>query len=265
MRRLALLLEYDGAGFSGSQLQPERRTVQGEVEEAWTRFSGERRRADFASRTDAGVHASGQVAVVATLRGDDTSICRRALNSYLASDLAVRAVANVRQNFDPRRHARSRVYRYLIADGRPRSPLTRNRAWQRDRPLDADLMAEAAATLPQEPRDWAAFGGPVPEGYPTVRELHRCEVCRLDAHSLAVTMEASGYLPRQVRRTVGALAQVGAGNSTVQSFAKLIDGPMGSVGPSAPPQGLTLLKVSYPVEAIDWPRDRAEDGTEGLR
>jgi tRNA pseudouridine38-40 synthase len=262
MRRIALLLEYDGTAFSGSQLQRERRTVQGDVEAAWSRFTGETSRARFAGRTDAGVHAVGQVATIDTERDYDARICRAAMNHFLMADLAVRAVTEVATSFDARRHASSRVYQYEIEDGRTRSPLSRSRAWQRACELDVAEMSEAARALPHDERDWAAFSGPVPEGYPTVRLLQRCDVRRSAPRRMTVTMEASGFLPHQVRRTVGALAEVGEGRLTAEAFVELINGAPASAGPTAPPQGLTLMQVHYPLGVIDWTAGCAGDGTE---
>ncbi len=262
MRRIALLLEYDGTAFAGSQLQPVSRTVQGDVEEAWLRFTGETSRARFAGRTDAGVHAVGQVATIDSERDYDARTCRTAMNHFLADDLTARAVTDVATSFDARRHASSRVYQYEIEDGRRRSPLSRNRAWQRERELDADVMSEAASGLPHDERDWAAFSGQVPEGYPTVRVLQRCDVRRSAPHRVTVTMEASGFLPHQVRRTVGALAEVGEGKLKPEAFVELIDGAPGSAGPTAPSQGLTLMQVHYPPGVIDWTAGCAGDGTE---
>ena len=184
------------------------------------------------------------------------------MNHFLGDDVAVRAVTDVAESFDARRHASSRVYQYEIEDGRMPSPLSRGRAWQRERALDASRMSEAAAGLPRDERDWAAFSGLVPEGYSTVRLLHRCDVRRSAPHRVTVTMEASGFLPHQVRRTVGALAEVGEGKLEPAVFVELIDGAPGSAGPTAPPQGLTLLQVHYPPGVIDWTAGCAGDGTE---
>lgn len=251
-RRLALLLEYDGARFSGSQLQPGRRTVQGAVEEAFARLTGEAARAAFAGRTDAGVHALGQVAAVDTASMLAQDEVLHALNHLLPADVAVRAVANVEAGFDPRRHAVARMYRYTVRHGAPRSPLERAREWRRGGELDVDAMARAAALLPRGVRDWAAFAGKVPEGYTTVRTLRRCEVQRAGAHRLVVTMEADGFLPHQVRLTVGALARVGSGGLSPEAFAALADGAAGSAGPKAPPQGLVLVAVEYPPGLVCW-------------
>ncbi len=262
VRRLALLLEYDGAGFAGSQLQPGRRTVQGTLEEAFEGLTGGPGRAAFAGRTDAGVHALGQVAAVDTASRLDRGAVLRALNHRLPADLAVRAVADVEAGFDPRRMATGRTYRYTIRHGVPRSPLARSREWLRGGVLDVEAMARAAALLPRERRDWSAFAGRVPDGYTTMRTLRRCEVQRAGAHRVVVTMEAEAFLPHQVRLTVGALARVGSGSLAPEAFAALVDGAPGSAGPSAPPQGLVLCSVEYPSGLLRWERDSVDAPSE---
>ncbi len=257
MRRLALLLEYDGTDFAGSQSQRATRTVQDTVEAAIAEFTGERRRVAFAGRTDAGVHATGQVVALDTEAAHDPATWRDALNHFLPEDVVVREIAEVGDRFDPRRHATSRCYRYRVEDGRGRSPLGRRAAWQVPRRLDAAVMAEAAARLPRTPTDWSAFCGPVAEGYSTVRTLARCDVQRCGPGAMTVVVEAGGFLPHQVRRTVGALERVGSGRMSAEAFAALVEGPPGSAGPAAPPQGLTLVAVRYPPGTLDW-----ETGTE---
>ncbi len=251
-RRLALMLEYDGAGFAGSQLQPSRRTVQGTLEEAFTALTGEAARVAFAGRTDAGVHALGQVAAVDTASTLPLGEVLQALNHLLPDDVAVRAAADVGAGFDPRRSAVARTYRYTLRHGTPRSPLGRAREWRRSGELDVEAMARAVMLLPRGVRDWAAFAGKVPEGYTTVRTLRRCDVQRAGAHRVVVTMEADGFLPHQVRLTVGALARVGSGGLSPEGFAALVDGAPGSAGPKAPPQGLVLCAVEYPPGLICW-------------
>jgi len=264
MRRLALMLEYDGSAFAGAQLQPDQRTIQGTLEAAWREFTGEDRRVRFAGRTDTGVHARGQVATIDSDTAHDSVTVRSALNHFLSDDLAVRAATEVAATFDARRHATSRVYHFAIEDGRTRSPLSRDHAWQLHDRLDAGAMTAAATRLPFEERDWAAFGGPTPDDYPTVRRLHRSDLRRVAPHRIEYTIAASGFLPHQVRRTVGALAEVGSGRLTSDQFADLIDGPPGSAGPTAPPQGLTMLHVHYPTGAVDWTAGCAGDGTEEI-
>ena len=264
-RRIALLVEYDGTAFAGSQAQDGQRTVQGVMEQALCEFSGERQRVAFAGRTDAGVHALGQVVALRTATAHDAATFRRALNHFLPEDVTVRAVTEPPADFDPRRQARSRVYRYEIDDGHERSALRRHRAWQLRQRLDEAAMDAAASALLRGPargqRDWAAFAGAVPEGYSTVRTLTRIDVRRCGPHRLAVTMEADGFLPHQVRRTVGALERVGRGKLSPQAFARLADGPPSSAGPAAPPQGLTLLAVRYAPQTLTW--DEADELAEG--
>ena len=258
-RRLALLVEYDGTEFSGSQSQRGRRTVQDTLEDAIAAYCGEpegaRKRISLAGRTDAGVHARAQVAVLDCPRPDALETVRDALNHYLPEDVAVRAVCEVGADFDPRRDAVARRYCYRIRDGGTRSPLRRRDAWQRPHALDASAMAAAAAALPRGRRDWAAFAGAPAGSGSTVRTLISMAVRRRGAHEIEVSMEADAFLPHQVRRTVGALERVGAGARSPRDFAALIDAPASSVGPTAPPQGLTLEAVRYPAGAVDWGLD----------
>jgi tRNA pseudouridine38-40 synthase len=256
-RRIALLLEYEGTAFAGSQAQPEVRTVQGAVEEALAQFTGERQRVAFAGRTDAGVHATGQVAALSTEIVHGTDTIRDALNHFLPEDVVVRSAAEVATDFDPRRHATSRLYRYRIEYGRVRSPLSRHRAWQLERLLSVSEMAMALMLLPRKPRDWAAFAGTVPEGYPTVRTLRDARLDRAGDDAVEISLEADGFLPHQVRRMVGALERVGHGALSPGEYAALVDGPPASAGPAAPPQGLTLVAVRYPPATVNWTGDES--------
>ena len=256
-RRVALLVEYDGTEFSGSQLQPGRRTVQGALEDAVYAYDAEPdaepRRAALAGRTDAGVHARGQVAAIDLNRRDALATVRDAINHYLPADAAVLAAADVDASFDPRRDASSRCYRYRIEDGRPRSPLSRRSRWQVRKRLDERAMAEAAALLPHgEQADWSAFASPLEAGRSPLRTLLRLSVARTGAHAIEITMEADAFLPHQVRRTAGALERVGAGACSPEAFAALIGGEAASVGPTAPAAGLTLEAVRYAPGVPAW-------------
>ena len=252
-RRFALLLEYDGTAFAGSQLQPAVRTVQEVVEAALGQFTGRQTRIALAGRTDTGVHALGQVAALDIESAHAPGVVRDALNHFLPEDVAVRAAAEVAAGFDPRRHAVSRTYRYRIQDGQARSPLTRHRTWQVERPLDVTAMAEALALLPVGvARDWAAFSGAVAEGYTTVRTLLDATVERCAPHTVEVMLEADAFLPHQVRMMVGTLQRVGVRRLTPPEFAAMLDGPAASAASAAPPQGLTLVAVRYPPGTIEW-------------
>jgi len=241
-RRIALLLEYDGTALHGSQYQENGRTVQSELEAAINNLTGEQVRAAFAGRTDAGVHAMGQVASFDTASAVATRAFVSGLNHFLPQDIAVLGAAEAEARFDPRRDARSRVYRYLI-DPRPvRSPLRRERAWQVGQALDVPAMSVAAALLVGR-HDFAAFAGPY-EG-PTVRTLRRCDVTADDA-GVAVEMEAQAFLPHQVRRTVGPLVEVGRGRMAAEDIERLLrEARPASAGPAAPACGLFLVSIAY--------------------
>ena len=242
-RRLALLLEYDGGPFAGSQVQKRRRSVQGALESAIRKLTGERLRVAFAGRTDAGVHARGQVAAFTTASSLAAKTFVRGLNAWLPAEIAVRRALDVSEDFDPRRHAGSRTYRYTIYNDPVRSPLWRGRAWQVGAPLDAAAMQRAARSLVGE-RDFAAFSRR--EGVSTVRRIHRCQVART-GRVISVEIAANAFLRQQVRRTVGALVRVGAGHLTVAAFRDLLRrAEPASAGPLAPAHGLCLLRVEYP-------------------
>jgi tRNA pseudouridine38-40 synthase len=147
--------------------------------------------------------------------------------------------------FDPRRRARSRRYEYRVWNASVRSPLLRGRAWHVRYPLDDESLREAATLLVGE-HDFAAFAGPLdPPGASTVRRVFAVAVER-DGRLLRLEFGANAFLPHQVRRTVGALVQVGRGRLTVEQFAALLREALpGVAGPAAPPQGLCLMEVTY--------------------
>ena len=242
--RIALLLEYDGAAYGGSQRQANAPSVQGALEEAIGRLTGESVRAAFAGRTDAGVHALGQVAAFDTGAGHAPQVWRRALNALLPKDIAVRAAAEVEERFDPRRQARRREYQYTIWNAPVRSPLLARLAWHVASPLDTGRMNEASRLLEGE-HDFAAFGGSPGEGRSTRRRVFRAEVLG-GGRRVAFEIEGNAFLPHQVRRTVGALVEIGRGKLEPGAFARWLAEPEpGVAGPAAPPHGLCLMRVDY--------------------
>jgi tRNA pseudouridine38-40 synthase len=242
-RRIALVLEYDGTDFNGSQVQANAPTIQQALETAIEQLTGVRPRVAFAGRTDAGVHARSQVSAFDTTSSLDTSVFVSGLNAHLPDQIAIRNAREVGADFDPRRHAVSRTYRYTIYNHAARTPLDRYRAWHVRAPLNTALMQEAASPLVGE-HDFASFTRD--EGIPTVRCVHRCDVSS-EPPNIFVEMEANAFLRSQVRRTVGALVQVGTGKLPVDGFLKLLDVPkLASAGPLAPPQGLCLEGIVYP-------------------
>jgi len=249
LRRLALLVEYDGARFHGFQAQPQEPTVQCELERALSKLTGEASRVEAASRTDAGVHAEGQVVAFRTGSHLDVQAFVSALNYYLPADIAVRAAQEALPDFRVRR-ARSREYRYQMLARPKRSPLWRGRAWQIRRPLDVAAMQRAADTLCGE-HDLVSFTNTEGARLKTWRRVLRAD-WRERGELLCFHMEADAFLPHQVRRTVGALVQVGLGRWTPGGFASLLAAPKpNSAGPAAPAWGLYLERVNYPPGTLD--------------
>ncbi len=244
-RRIALLLEYDGSRYGGSQIQKNAPTIQGNLEGAIKRLTGNAARVAFAGRTDAGVHARGQVASFLTERRFDEAVFVDGLNYWLPDDIAVRAARIVTGDYDVRRRAWNRWYRYLVYRGRARSPLWRRRSWHVKEPLDETAMREAAAALTGR-HDFAAFAGKLENARSTsVRALRRLEV-RREGRLLVFDAEADAFLPHQVRRTVGALVEVGQGRQSPEGLLRqLQEAKPSTAGPAAPPQGLCLMRVSY--------------------
>jgi len=247
MRRLRLTLEYDGGAFHGWQLQAEGRTVQGVLEAALLEVTGEAVRLVAAGRTDAGVHALGQIA-----HGDSATRLaplelRRALNGVLSADLAVRELVEAAPDFDARRHARSKRYVYRILNRPTPSPLRGSYAWHLRERLDERAMAAAAHPLLGE-HDFAAFRG-VPSGAPpgqsTLRRLDRLDIRRA-ADELRIVAEGPSFLRYMVRNLVGTLVEVGQGRRAVEDPAAVLKSlDRARAGPTAPAQGLCLERVEY--------------------
>jgi tRNA pseudouridine38-40 synthase len=240
------VIEYDGTAFAGSQVQPNARTVQGELETALNRLIGEETRVRLAGRTDAGVHATGQVAAFcwsrALRRGGGLPELLRRLNAALPPDLAVRSLTAVGRDFDPRRDARWRVYRYRILANGVRRPAERHRTLEIDEPLDVGAMQAAAERLLGE-RDFAALGADA-RGR-TVRHLAEVRVTgRGDLVEVRVT--ANAFLRRMVRSVVALLMEVGRGRLAPAAVDGVLDvGARALHGRAAPARGLTLERVIY--------------------
>ena len=248
LRRIALLVEYEGTAYAGSQYQKDARTIQGELEKALKKLTGKAIRVALAGRTDAGVHAKGQVAAFLTTVPYEPGVFERALNSHLPQDIAVRSAQDVALSFDVRRHARRRWYRYCIYNGRTRRPLFRSRCWHVPEPLNVEAMREAAHHLVGR-QDFATLAAPA-AGRSTVRTVYWAEVRRCRSR-VVFDIEADAFLPQQVRRTVGALVRVGQGKETVEGFGRLLaSGQPGAASFAAPAAGLCLVAVRY--EDVDF-------------
>ncbi len=244
-RRLALLVEYQGTAYAGSQLQKNAPTVQGALEQALATLTGDSIRVALAGRTDAGVHAMGQVAAFSTSSALPLETFARGTNALLPLDVSVRAVADVPPGFDPRRDALGRLYRYTLYLGLRRPALLRDFAWHPPATPDLAPMAEAARKLVGT-HDFASFAQPSEAGRrPTERHVTGAELRRKG--ELAVfDIKANAFLTQMVRRIVGTLVEVGSGKRTEDEFVLLLDDPQpGAASFVAPAHGLCLMQVRY--------------------
>jgi tRNA pseudouridine38-40 synthase len=244
-------VEYDGTDFAGSQAQAGARTVQGELEAALATLSGGRRvRVDAAGRTDAGVHATGQV-IAFTYDGRlSAEELARALDALLPPDVAIRDLGRAPAGFHPRYAARYREYRYSVWNG-PRSPLRERTALWIKVPLDTAAMARAASAL-EGRHDFQAFGA-ADRG--TVRTLHRVRV-RREGHLVTIDVRGDAFLRGMVRRIVAALLLVGRGETEEATVgAALASRRPAFGGASAPAKGLCLRRVALGRAAGDGMRN----------
>lgn len=245
VRFVKLIVEYEGTKFSGLQWQKNSRTVQGELEKALTRVMQEPVRILAAGRTDAGVHATGQTVKFQTVNRIPIDRVPYALNSVLPSDLRVRRAERTNWEFHPRFDAKSRVYRYRI-DNKPfRSVLMRRFSHHVPRRLEVAAMQRAAESLIGV-HDFVSFeaSGSNKSGS-TIRELTKLGV-RREGGWVLVTVEANAFLYRMVRNIVGTLILVGLGEMPPERVGEILDGRnRGLAGPTAPPQGLCLVRVRY--------------------
>ncbi len=243
--RLALTVEYDGTRYAGFQYQKNARSIQEELEKAIASLTGENARVRGAGRTDAGVHALGQVVAFDTASAHRPETVLRALNHYLPDDIAVKAAAEVGDDFDPRRSAVSRRYRYTVLNSAVRSPLKRSFSHREPSPLDSEAMARAAR-LYVGVHDFRRFAGrPDWPGASTVREIKESRVEKT-GDTITFEVEGNAFLPHQVRRMAGALVDVGRGALTIEDIAAMLEGgPDSATARSLPARGLCLLKVKY--------------------
>jgi tRNA pseudouridine38-40 synthase len=247
--KIAITIEYDGTRYFGSQKQRNVPTIQGELEEAIEKTLGESIRTVFAGRTDQGVHAKGQIAVFGNSSTLVPDRITKALNFYLPEDIAVKGARRVREDFDPRRDAQSREYIYYIWNEPIRSPLLRRNALLVKRPLEIEVMNEACKFL-KGTHDFAPFASSLEGRVNTIRSVYRAGTYR-EGSMVSCSMEASAFLPHQMRMTVGSLIRVGLGISDIDDFRRILDsGIPATAGPAVHPRGLFLMKVNYAGEEI---------------
>lgn len=257
--RVALVVEYDGANYHGFQYQANAPSIQEELEKAVASLTGERARVKGAGRTDAGVHAIGQVVAFDTGSTHCPETFVKGLNFYLPDEIAVKAAYRTEDDFDPRRMALSRTYQYRIECGPTRSPLTRRTAYRVGEPLNVRRIRRAAQELLGR-RDFASFAGPLARpGASTVREVYDARI-RRRGDIITIDVEGNSFLPHQVRRMAGALVDVGRGALDLGGLRAMVHRTPGALkARSLPPHGLCLVKVTYrdfPPEAHKVDGDR---------
>ncbi len=261
MPRYRITLEYDGTGTVGWQIQAEGRSIQGTIQEAFGKFAGERPSLRGAGRTDAGVHATGQVAHFDLVRPWEPYKLREALNHYLrAHHIAVIDCAAVSADFDARFSATGRAYLFRILTRRAPPTLDRNRVWWLPIPLDASAMHEAAQALTGT-HDYTTFRSAACQAASPVKTLDRLDIER-QGDEIRIHAGARSFLHNQVRSMVGSLKRVGEGRwSRADLAAALSAADRAACGPVAPPQGLYLVRVDY--EQGRWPSPRGSDTAQG--
>lgn len=246
-RNIALCFEYDGTAFIGSQWQVTGRSVQAELEAAWTRLTGETQRFQLAGRTDTGVHALAQVANAPTATNHTLNTIVRALNALTSSDLSIHAAWEMPAGFNARFSARQRTYRYLLDVAATPAATLRSRATYIDRPLDLKAMDLALTYLVGE-HDFRAFAGAGQPGS-TVRTISTASLepqTIMGRPLVGIVISANGFLRHMMRNMIGTLLMVGHNQITPQGFAAILESEdRRQAGPTAPPHGLYLETISY--------------------
>ena len=282
-RVLKLTLAYDGTAYVGWQRQASGQSIQGLLEHALSRIEGAPVSVAGAGRTDAGVHALGQVATASVTTGHDTATLTRALNAILPADVRVLLVEHAPDDFHARFSSVGKRYDYWMWQGGVHPPFLRFSSWHIPRTLDVAAMDAAAQALVGE-HDFAAFqsaGSSVKTSVRTVTEarvlagaaaLDRatchetsttfeersraalCDASGFGGMPLVIRMEANGFLRHMVRAVVGTLVEVGEHRRPIESIRQLLQSrDRAAAGPTAPPHGLVLVRVEYPASVAHGP------------
>ncbi len=243
-RRAMLTVQYDGTDYGGMQSQPNAPTIQDELQRALAVVLGHDVKLTFASRTDAGVHAMGQVVTFETDRPIPLPNLKRAANDHLPLAVNILDVAEVSLQFHPRFDARGKLYSYRILNREAGSPFIARYAWHLPEPLDVEALQEATQWLIGE-HDFAAFCAAGSNVKQTVRTLYRLD-CQREGDIIELHFEGDGFLYMMVRIMVGTLVEVAAGRLEPYDVAAILASrDRDQAGPTAPPQGLCLLRIDY--------------------
>jgi tRNA pseudouridine38-40 synthase len=248
VRQIRITVEYDGTGLAGWQRQTNAPTVQEHLEVALSKLLDHPANLTGASRTDAGVHALGQVACFSTERVIPLHGVRRGLNSLLPPAIAVTDAREVDADFHPRFSAQGKHYRYLLLVRPDRSALQATRTWHRPQPLDAAAMTAAAAAFAGE-RDFAALRAAGCTARTTVRRIDQVTLSWPEPGLLAVDVRGNAFLRNMVRILVGTLVDVGEGRLDPAQIPEILASlDRTRAGQTAPPQGLYLMAVRYAAD-----------------
>jgi len=241
---IKLTIEYDGTNYHGWQIQPNGVTIQEVLEQALEKILGVKIRLNGSGRTDAGVHALGQVANFIYADSIDLERLQRGLNALTPPDIVIKQAERVPDSFDARRDGRSRLYMYRIWNRSFPSAFHRRFSWHVRAPLDLAAMQEAIRALEGE-HDFSSFRGSGCEAAHPVRRVYRNSLAQR-GDFLVYTIEATAYLRHMVRNIAGTLVEVGWGERSPASFAKLLElRDRTLAGPTAPARGLFLVEVKY--------------------
>jgi len=255
MRHIKLLIEYDGSNYHGWQSQKSGNTIQDVLYERIASITGGEIRLVGASRTDAGVHALGQVAAFSTDSDLSIDVLKRALNAKLPEDIRILAIEETDESFNPRFDAVKKRYIYLMSMGRNESAFLHKYRWQIKADLDIEAMREAASMLIGE-HDFSSLRGSGCSAKTTVRHIHLLEITALHAMEfmtvsirgdwIKISIEANAFLRHMVRNIVGTLVEVGKGRIAVKDVSAILNArDRTKAGPTAPAAGLFLEKVYY--------------------
>jgi len=241
---IKISVEYDGTRYCGWQVQPNGESIQGILERAVSTLFGTPTRIIGSGRTDAGVHAIGQVANFFVDKKYERFRILRGLNALTPADITIKQVEFVADSFDARRDGRSRIYEYHILNRATPSPFYLNRAWYLHDSLDRDAMQGAIPSLVGE-HDFSSFRAAGCEAAHAVRKVYQTSL-EERGELLVYSIEATAFLRHMVRNIVGTLVEVGRGLRTPRSFSDLLEArDRAKAGPTAPPHGLYLVEVKY--------------------
>ncbi len=244
VRKIKLIIQYDGSRYSGWQIQPGKRTIQGELVEALSNLVGVRTHVHGASRTDAGVSALGQIGLFEVDSPIPTENFAKAISSRLPSDIVVTSAEEVSGKFDLLGDVTNKLYRYSIYTGRHRPVLRLNQCWHIPKKLNVDSMNRAAQLLVGK-KDFKSFATARDRRQESVRTIFSCNVTA-EGKWIYIDVEGDGFLYNMVRNIVGTLVEIGLGRWKPEKITEILEAKdRTAAGRLAPPQGLCLMWIKY--------------------